>query len=325
MAKRIIEVSPSILAKLEGRELIDAIRVSGGRAVSAEIVAFRPGLVDGTNNGNLAATFGADIVHMNHYDVDRPQVAGFSSTPEGVEEWAKQGISLKPSDQIEDPTAAFFASMGFGITIRDLRNAIGRVVGLSLEVNFPGATAPRGRLSIPDTAERALEQGAAYLTLIGTPAHSPKILADNIRELRTALGPDPMLVAGRMPWGGSRPGMPDFMKADEVELQVEAGADMVAIAAPGTMPGATIEAVRAAVDKAHQLGALAEVSIGTSQESADEETVRRLAMDSRLTGADLYQIGDGGYSGVTLPENILSFAMAIKGRRHAYRRMAMIG
>ncbi len=325
MAKRIIEASPSVLAKLEGRDVLDAIRVSGGRAVSAEIVAFRPALVDGTTNGALAAAFGADIVHLNHYDVDRPQMAGFPSTPAGIEAWAKEGISLKPSRQIEDPTAGFFANLGLGVTIRDLRNAIGRVVGLSLEVNFPGADAPTGRLSIPDTAARALEQGAAYLTLIGTPAHTPEVLAENFRILRKALGPEPVLVAGRMPWGGSRKGMPDFMHADEVELMVEAGVDMVVIAAPGTMPGASMEVVSAAVEKAHQLGILAEITIGTSQESADEDTIRRLALDSRLTGADLYQIGDGGYSGITLPENIMAFATAIKGRRHAFRRMAMVG
>jgi hypothetical protein len=64
------------------------------------------------------------------------------------------------------------------------------------------------------------------------------------------------------------------------------------------------------------------VTIGTSQESADEGTVRRLALDGRLTGADIYQIGDGGYGGMAIPENILAFATAIKGKRHAYRRMA---
>lgn len=324
MAKRIIEASPSTLAKLEGREMLDAIRVSGGRTVSAEIVAFQPALVDGTTNGGLAAAFGADIVHLNHYDVDRPQIAGFPSTQAGIETWAKEGISIKPSNQIEDPTTRFFSNLGMGVTIRDLRNSIGRVVGISLEVDFPGTTAPPGRLSIPETAERALEQGAAYLTLIGTPAHTPEVLARNIQVLRKALGPAPVLVAGRMPWGGSRPDMPNFMLANEVELQVGAGADMVVTAAPGTMPGATMEAVMATVEKAHQLGILAEITIGTSQESADEDTIRRLTLDSRLTGADLYQIGDGGYSGVALPENILAFAMAIKGRRHAFRRMAMV-
>jgi len=53
-----------------------------------------------------------------------------------------------------------------------------------------------------------------------------------------------------------------------------------------------------------------------------EETVRRLALDGRLTGADIYQIGDGGYGGMAIPENILAFATAIKGKRHTYRRTA---
>lgn len=323
MAKRIIEATPSLLANLSGRELVESIRMSGGRTFCAEVVAFRPSLIDGTSNVALAAAFGADIIHLNHYDVDRPQITGFASTEMGVQQWSKEGISLTPSSLIEKPTASFFQSLGLGVTIGEARRSVGRVIGLSLELDFDGADAPPGRLATPQTAQRALEQGAAYLTIIATPAHTPQMLARNIRKLREALGPEPMLVAGRMPWGGSRKGVPDFLHAEEVELQVNAGADMVVIAAPGTMPGATIEKVRDAVDIAHQMGALAEISIGTSQESADEDTVRRLAMDSRLTNGDVYQIGDGGYSGITLPENILAMAVAVKGRRHTYRRMSM--
>ena len=143
-----------------------------------------------------------------------------------------------------------------------------------------------------------------------------------MRLLRAGLGPDAMLVAGRMPWGGSRMGISDFMLPSEVDKVVEAGANMVVLPAPGTMADATLEVIREAVALAHRLGALAEITIGTSQESADQDTVRRLAMESKLTGADLFDIGDGGFTGVAPPENIFAFAVAIKGRRHTYRRMA---
>ena len=108
----------------------------------------------------------------------------------------------------------------------------------------------------------------------------------------------------------------------QVKELVTAGPDVVMLPAPGTVPGATLETIAASVTTARRLGALAEVTIGTSQESADADTVRRLALDGKLTGADIHQIGDGGYSGMAIPESILAFATAIKGKRHTYRRMA---
>jgi hypothetical protein len=322
MPKRIIEASPSELAHLNGQQLMDSIRVSGGRAVAAETVAFQPSLVAGVSNGALAAALGADIIHFNHYDVDKPQIGGMKSTPRGIAAWKKAGVSIEPTAEVEGPPAGFLDQLGFGVTFQDLRSLIGRVVGVSLEILWDQSDAPRGRQATPETGAKALQQGAAYLTVIATPAHAPEVLAKNMQILRAGLGAEVMLVAGRMPWGGSRPGAPDFLMPDEVELVVKAGANMVVLPAPGTMAVATLEKVREAVETAHRLGALAEITIGTSQESADEETVRRLALDSKLTGADLYDIGDGGFVGISPPENILAFATAIKGRRHTYRRMA---
>ncbi|NPV55570.1 MAG: haloacid dehalogenase-like hydrolase [Anaerolineae bacterium] len=323
MAKRLIEASPSILAALSGKELLDSLRICGGRAVSAEVVAFQPALIDGVSNAALSAAFGADIIHFNHYDVDKPQIAGMPSIPEGIAAWEQAGIALRPNDQVEGPSGSFFKNLGLGMTLRDVRQQIGRVVGVSLEVDFDGADAPAGRVASPETARKALAQGAAYITLIGTPAHTPDVLAKNILRLRQALGDEVVLSAGRMPWGGSRPGMPDFLLSAEVETLAESGANIVVIAAPGTMPGATIEEVQSSVNAAHRHGLLAKVTIGTSQESADESTVIRLALDGKLTGADIFQIGDGGFCGMSIPESILAFSIAIKGRRHTYRRMAM--
>lgn len=40
-------------------------------------------------------------------------------------------------------------------------------------------------------------------------------------------------------------------------------------------------------------------------------------------GADIHHIGDSGYMGMALPENITAYSVAIRGKRHTYRRMAM--
>ena len=63
-------------------------------------------------------------------------------------------------------------------------------------------------------------------------------------------------------------------------------------------------------------------AIGTSQEGADESTVRQIALMCKMCGTDLHHIGDSGYVGMALPENILAYSIAIRGKRHTYTRIA---
>jgi len=55
---------------------------------------------------------------------------------------------------------------------------------------------------------------------------------------------------------------------------IEAGADVVLLPSPGTIPGITLEVCRELVRTVHQHGALALAATGTSQEGADEQTIR---------------------------------------------------
>jgi len=41
-----------------------------------------------------------------------------------------------------------------------------------------------------------------------------------------------------------------------------------------------------------------------------------------MAGADLHHIGDAGYTGMAVPENIFAYSVAIRGLRHTYARMA---
>jgi hypothetical protein len=104
---------------------------------------------------------------------------------------------------------------------------------------------------------------------------------------------------------------------------VRAGADIVLLPAPGTVPGCHETQVREWVEAAHGDGALTMTTVGTSQEGADVETIRRLALMAKMTGTDIHHLGDCGYFGIALPENLLAYSITIRGRRHAYRRMAM--
>lgn len=40
------------------------------------------------------------------------------------------------------------------------------------------------------------------------------------------------------------------------------------------------------------------------------------------TGTDIHPLGDSGYGGMALPENLQAYSIAIRGIRHTYRRMA---
>ena len=109
---------------------------------------------------------------------------------------------------------------------------------------------------------------------------------------------------------------------EDVRLFAEAGADIILLPALGTVPGITTEYIRGLVSYAHSLGKLTITSIGTSQEGADVETIKRLALECKMTGTDIHHIGDSGYVGMALPENIMAYSIAVRGIRHTYHRMA---
>ena len=110
-------------------------------------------------------------------------------------------------------------------------------------------------------------------------------------------------------------------KAD-VAAFASAGADIILLPAPGTVPGITMEYVRGLVSYAHSLGCLTITAIGTSQEGADVATIRQIALMCKMTGTDIHHLGDSGYGGMALPENIQAYSIAVRGIRHTYRRMA---
>jgi hypothetical protein len=44
---------------------------------------------------------------------------------------------------------------------------------------------------------------------------------------------------------------------------------------------------------------------------------------AKMTGTDIHHLGDCRFFGIALPENLLAYSITIRGRRHAYQRMAM--
>lgn len=309
MVKRILDCFASDFRAMGKTELLESIRLAEGRTVCAEVVCTTLPLIDGVTNAEAAAANGADLITLNVYDVLRPLVMGYR----------KGKLPATPGFPAIERLPA-----GIGVTIQEIKRLIGRPVGLNLEPVPPERMSEEfaGRAATLDNARRAVELGADYLVLTGNPGTgvSTQTIAQAVRDIVAAVGERTITMAGKMHGAGL--GSEGVASLQAVEQLAAAGADVILLPAPGTTPGATLEAIKALVERAHALGKLALTAIGTSQEGADVETVRQIALWSKMTGADVLHIGDAGYSGMANPENILAFSLAIRGRRHTYRRMA---
>lgn len=306
MVKRLLDANASDFAAMSARDLVESIRLSEGRVVAAEVAAVAPPLLDKVSNAELAAGMGADLILFNFYDVTAPQVTGFPDQGEatgGVPIWAR-------------------VSWGRGVTLAQVKEWIGRPVGLNLEpVENPEAITTSGRLASPENAQAALAQGADFIVITGNPYTGVTTagITRALTAIREAIGDRAMLLAGKMHAAGvSGP----VVTAADVDAFAKGGADGVVLPAPGTVPGMTVEIAHALVETAHAKGLLVMNTVGTSQEGASVSAIEQLALMSKMTGADIHHLGDAGTVGMAVPENIMVWSLALRGRRHTWHRMA---
>ncbi|GMA99584.1 haloacid dehalogenase-like hydrolase [Pelosinus sp. IPA-1] len=302
MSERILDLRPEKLLKLQGNALVESIRTAEGRTILSEMVCPMMSMLYDVSNPELAAGLGADIVLLNLYDVYKPNVFGITPL---------QGESV----------------------IEAVKRLSGRVVGVNLEPVasdpvFMGEKEelPLGRRATRENARLAYEQGAQLITITG----NPKVGVDNqtiqhaIAEIRSELGNDIVIIAGKMHASGIKSEAAENIITEQtVEKFLTAGADIILVPAPGTVPGITVEFIKRICEYVHQHGALVMTTIGTSQEGADTQTIKSIALNCKMAGTDIHHIGDAGYAGFAIPENILAYSIAIRGKRHTFRRMAM--
>ena len=305
MPKRLLDATARDLAGYGRADKLAAIRGAEGRTIASEVIAPAMPLVFDVSNPELAASQGADLIILNVFDVTAPSV---------------QAI---PADSPAE-------------VVRTVKRLTGRLVAVNLEPVDPDAdmatsgeiidTDKVGRLATAENARRAAELGVDAIVLSGNPGMgvTNAALTRAILATREAVGGDVILVAGKMHAAGSVSEAGSAIVDDATIAGFgEAGADIVLLPAPGTVPGCHEAQVRGWVEAAHRAGALTMTAIGTSQEGADVDTIRALALMAKMTGTDIHHLGDCGYFGITLPENLVAYSMAIRGRRHTYRRMAM--
>lgn len=301
MAKRLLDCAASDFAHMTKEDLLFAIGASEGRVLASETIGTVTPLLGDVTNAELAAALGADILLLNLFDVDQPVIQGLPA--------------VEPAE-----------------IVREVKRLTGRPVGINLEPVEAGSVEvdtlwamTRGRLATLENAQKAAAMGVDFILLTGNPGTgvTNKAITDTLKLFHKHLGDKLILAAGKMHASGVLgEGGENIISKAEVREFAKAGADVILFPAPGTVPGITTEYVRDMVTYSHSLGCLAMTAIGTSQEGADVDTIRRIALECKMTGADIHHLGDSGYTGVAAPENITAYSIVIKGVRHTYRRIA---
>jgi hypothetical protein len=307
MVKRMLDANASDFRVMKASDLIESIRLSEGRVVLAEVIATSAPLVDKISNAELAAAMGADMILLNLYDVTMPTVTGFPDQEETAQTSAPAFGNI---------------TLGRGVTLRLVKEWIGRPVGINLEpIKNSDALTTSGRLATPENAQAAVDQGADFIVLTGNPYSGVTNagLVTSLKDIRERIGSGLVIFIGKMHAAGT---YESVVSATDLENFANAGADGVVLPAPGTVPGMTIDSVRNLVEKAHGMDLLAMNGIGTSQEGASITTIEQLALMSKMTGADIHHIGDAGTMGIAIPENISAWSISLRGRRHTWHRMA---
>ena len=299
--KRILECRCSDLVNMTREELLYAMAASEGRTLACETVGTLQPMLGDITNAEFVAAMGADLLLLNIFDVNNPVIHALPRTePENV--------------------------------IRKLKELTGRPIAINLEPveQSLGATDPMwelssGRKATLANAKKAADMGVNMVLLTGNPGIgvTNKAITETLALYKAELGEKLVLAAGKMHAAGILSEAADnIITKEDVNAFREAGADIILLPAPGTVPGITQEYATELIRYIHSLGALAMTAVGTSQEGADTATIRQIALMSKMAGADIHHLGDAGYGGMALPENIQAYSIAIRGIRHTYRRMA---
>ncbi|ETI65944.1 DUF7916 family protein [Neobacillus vireti] len=299
--KRLLDCTAADFEKMNGSDLRQSILASEGRTIVAEVIGAVTPYYPAVTNAEMAAAFGADLILLNFFDVFNPSM---------------EGLDVEVPDTL----------------VRTLKRHVGRPIGLNLEpVDLDAEKVealvelPEGRLATEKSLQKAKELGFDFVCLTGNPKTgvSNAEITKAIGRARSIFGPEGLIIAGKMHSAGvAGEAGGSLMSTETLHSFIEAGADIILIPSPGTVPGFTVEKTAKLVDAVHEKGALAILTTGTSQEGADEATIKQIALNSKMAGADLFHIGDAGAAGMAIPENITAYSIVVRGKRHTYVRMA---
>lgn len=291
--KRLISCYASDVINMKRDELKNAILASEGRTILGETVVTAAPLLEGVTNAEVMSSFGADMILLNEFDVFEKKINGM--------------------EYEENP-------------IKKIKHLTGRPIGINLEpvdesvalidekVNLSS-----GRLATVKTFCEAEKLGVDFICLTGNPSTGVSNEAINKCIDIAKKHYSGLVFAGKMHGAGM---LENILDEKMILSFIDNGADGVLLPAVGTVPGINENLLSDIVRKIKNKKALVMCAIGTSQESADEGTIRLIGMSNKRVGADIHHIGDGGYGRMADPENIMALSIAVRGKRHTYFKMA---
>ena len=315
MIKRLLSATPSELQQMTAKELLQSIRISEGRTLIVAARVRASNMVDYVSNAEVAAAFGADIINLDTYDITNPYVPGWKSKNPEEDNYIYNHVQVL---------------LGKGYTYKEIEDIVGRPIGLLMMIAEENARESLekayGNIVVtPERMQQAVDLGVKMIDISGWCSHETIV-----RQLREAkeIVKDNIILQFDKPHG---PGLMDsnqefseLMTEEEVIDYLVAGADIIGMPAPGTYPGWTIEKCKRYVDLVHKHGGLATLGVHTSQEGSMTHTLEQIALYSKMAGADIHALGDSGNNEQMIdPLNILHYSIAMKGRRHTFRRIAM--
>lgn len=289
MSKRILDCNASDFRSMDGKTLKTAIKAAEGRTICSENVVFGS-VQGGITNAEVAKAFGADLILLNGFDTLNPFIAGLEACePKKI--------------------------------IQKLKELVGRPIGVNLEpVDFNAemleaqGVIAEGRMCSEKTLKEAANLGFDFICLTGNPGTgvTNHEIAKAIRSARKHFGG--LIIAGKMHGAGVDESV--VPNPETIKDFCDAGADVILMPAVGTVPGFTDEELIRAIKVVHQHQALVLTAIGTSQEGSSKAVIENIAIRNKIAGADIQHIGDAGYGGLALVENIFALSVAIRGIRH---------
>ncbi|PQD94319.1 PEP phosphonomutase [Pradoshia eiseniae] len=294
MKKRLISANASEILAMNAEELKQSIKASEGRVILSENIVTREPFIGDITNAEIARAFGADLILLNMVDVFAPKIAG-----------------------LEEEEGSF---------VDALHRLVGRPIGVNLEPVDDSANMAEERLIISKGRQANLETiqeierlGLDFVCLTGNPGTG--VTNEQIQKTiqLTKEHFSGLIIAGKMHGSGVNE---PVVEAEVVKDFIEAGADIILVPAVGTVPGFDDQELKQIVKAAHQSGALVLSAIGTSQEGADEDTIKQIAIRNKICGVDIQHIGDAGYGGLAPVENIFAMSKAIRGIRHTVSMVA---
>lgn len=316
MPNRLLEATPQEMTELGPQQLLNAIRASEGRTVNAYVCPKAAPYIERVSNVELAAAFGADMIFLEGFELGNVQMPGLPSKRPKDDEQYKTDLQVE---------------MGYGWSVRELKKLVGRPFGTFLLMPFDGFDPFmygifKAHLFTREKLESVIEQGYDFVAILSVDfetmlrgvQHAAEIAEGRI-IIETGMPHGPGVVHEDLPPYNLR----HFITPEMVHKLALAGADIVDIPAAGMVPGFTEDYVTELATAIHEGKSLVLSNIAHSLEGADSYTIKHIALTNRACGADIFTLAAGGvYESIALPETLLDLCIALKGRRHTYRRMA---